>query len=483
MKCILTVLVSITILSLHTFAHNGLRPRGDLNCDWEVNIADANVLADAIIAKVPYHSLYTYAHDINADKVINIADLNMLIGAILGDELSPMPTYSGTLPVLFINTEGHQNIVSKEEYMQAEWWLDNMGIDNVVPIGSAASPLGMKIKGHGNASWKQQEKKPFRLKLNEKQPLLGMPSNRNWVLLANANYWKGMINDVLPWELGRRMGMAWNPHFEPVEVVLNGQYIGLYFLTEKIRVGKKRVNITEQQDGETVPYNMTGGWLLEIDNYATPNRITIVDQNSNIMITPHSPDELSAEQRAYITDFLVKTNEAIKSNNVNDRTWELYIDIDALAIYYIIQEITDNIESFSGSCYMYKERGNNTKLIFGPLWDGGCVYHRWSPTYKFNEFIYENVPSFSHLHWITEIVKFKHFQERVHYYWKKFYQGVYPGMDDFLDRFAARIDEAGNYDSKIWPTIGSDNISQRMEQYGKPSFHKKVAWLQSQWGR
>ncbi len=79
-------------------AQSGLRPRGDVNCDWEVNIADVNAMVDAIIAGKPYHSLYTYAYDINGDKEINIADLNVLIGAVLGDELKPMPTYSGTLP-------------------------------------------------------------------------------------------------------------------------------------------------------------------------------------------------------------------------------------------------------------------------------------------------------------------------------------------------------------------------------------------------
>ena len=96
-------------------AQQGLRPRGDVNCDWEVNIADVNALIDAILAGTEYHSLYTYAHDVNGDKEINLADLNSIINAILGEALPPMPSYSGTLPVLFINTEGYRDIVSKEK--------------------------------------------------------------------------------------------------------------------------------------------------------------------------------------------------------------------------------------------------------------------------------------------------------------------------------------------------------------------------------
>ena len=156
--------------------------------------------------------------------------------------------YSGTLPVLFINTEDSCKIDSKDEYVNAEWWLDNMGDKRFESIGSRKRPLKTEIKGRGNATWTNLEKKPYRLKFGEKHKVLGMPSSRHWVLMANAEYWMGQLNDALPFEIGRRMGMAWNPRIQPVEVVLNGDYIGLYFLTEKIRVAKDRVNIVEQND-------------------------------------------------------------------------------------------------------------------------------------------------------------------------------------------------------------------------------------------
>ena len=105
----------VTALSSMTMDGQGsLRPRGDVNCDWEVNIADINALLDSVISDAQYNSFYSYATDVNGDKEINIADINTLIGAILGDELPPMPSYSGSLPVLFIITEGHRNIDSKE---------------------------------------------------------------------------------------------------------------------------------------------------------------------------------------------------------------------------------------------------------------------------------------------------------------------------------------------------------------------------------
>ncbi len=390
--------------------------------------------------------------------------------------------YSGTLPVLFINTEDSSEIDSKEEYVNAKWWLDNLGDEQFESIGSKDAPMNMQIKGRGNATWTNLDKKPYRLKFENKQEVLNMPSSRHWVLMANAEYWMGQLNDALPFEIGRRMGMAWNPRMQPVEVVLNGDYIGLYFLTEKIRVAKNRVNIEEQNDYETDPVRITGGWLLEIDNYIEPDNITFIEGNGMpFWVTPHTPEYLSPQQREYITNFLKAADEAIYCSDKSSTLWEDYIDIDSLAIFYIVHEVVDNPEAFSGSCYMYKHQGENTKLVFGPLWDCGSSFHRFGSTYEFDEFIYENLPSYCRSRWIAEIAKFPRFQERVRYHWKHFFEDVYPTMGIFMEEFTARIEAAGNCDHERWPQYSSDNITARMRAFEKPCFDKKVAWLNSQW--
>ena len=81
---------------------------------------------------------------------------------------------SGTLPVLYIQTENNTPITSKEDYLQATYYLDAMGVSGYESIGSAAAPLTMEIKGRGNYTWRDFEKKPYRIKLTDKQPLLGM---------------------------------------------------------------------------------------------------------------------------------------------------------------------------------------------------------------------------------------------------------------------------------------------------------------------
>lgn len=390
---------------------------------------------------------------------------------------------SGTLPILYINTKDSAAIDSKEEYRQAEWWLDAIGIQGIKSIGSSRSPLGMQIRGRGNATWYELEKKSYRLKFDEKHKVLGMPSSRHWTLMAQAQYWMGQMNDALAFEIGRRMGMSWNPRMEPVEVMLNGEYLGLYFLTEKVRVAKQRVNVIEQKDEETNPYLITGGWLLEFDNYSEPSTIYLTEGDGKpLRLTPHSPEVLSDEQKDYITRFFQEADSAIYLEDKQSRLWEEYIDIDSLAVYYIVQEVIDNPEAFSGSCFIHKQRGNDTKLIFGPLWDCGSSFVRFSETYQFNDFIYENMPHYCSSRWIHEIVKFPRFQERVRHHWKSFYEEVYPTLESYIDQFAAKIETAGNYDYQRWPQYSGDDIPGRINDFLKPSLHKKVAWLNEQWG-
>ncbi|MBQ6166341.1 MAG: CotH kinase family protein [Muribaculaceae bacterium] len=474
------ILFLLSALAMHGQA--GLRPRGDVNCDWTVNIGDVNAIIEAIFSDKPYHALYTYAYDINGDHTINISDLNAVIGAIMGDELPPMPTFSGTLPVMFINTVGHRDIVSKDNYLDAYWWLDAMGIDGYQSIGSADKPLGMEIKGRGNATWTMHDKKPYRLKFFQAQPILGMPSSQHWVLISGVDYWIGQFNDALPHEIGRQMGMSWNPRQVPIEVVLNGQYIGLYHLTEKIRVDKNRVNIVKQKDRETDTIKVTGGWLMEIDNYYESNQIAFTEGNGwPFWATPQTPEVLSDVQREYITDFLLKADSTIYVADKDSTEWEKYIDMDSLAIFYIIQEIMDNVEAFHGSCYFHKQRGDSTKLIFGPLWDFGSSFSRYTSTYEFDHFIYDEPPSYIHLRWIAEIAKFPRFQECVRKHWLHFYNEVYPQLDQFLNEFGDKVEAAGNCDYNRWPKSECNNIKNRINFTRNQCLNKKIAWLNEQW--
>ena len=260
--------------------------------------------------------------------------------------------YSGTLPVLHIETEGRKEITSKEDYLNGTYYLDPMGASDVEAIGSKEAPLPLEIKGRGNYTWRDFDKKPYRLKLGSKQPLMGLEKNKHFALLAHADDSKGFMRNTIGFYFSEQIGMAWTPKARPVELVLNGDYKGLYFLTEHIRVDKDRVNIVEQEDNETDPEKITGGWLVEIDNYnEAPYNIEIREGNRHTMwFTYKSPELLSSAQEKFLKDEMERIDRLVYGDKNSDELWQ-YLDMDALAKFYIVQEITDNYESFHGSCY------------------------------------------------------------------------------------------------------------------------------------
>ena len=199
--------------------------------------------------------------------------------------------------MLPINTENSTPITSKEYYLNGTYYLDNLGIEGYKSIGSANEPLTLKIKGRGNYTFTGFDKKPYRLKLDAKAALLGMKRSKQFALLAHADANRGFLRNTRGFELSRRGGLDFTPEQRPVEVVLNGEYIGLYFLTETIRVDSDRVKITEQADNISDPEEITGGWLVEIDNYWDADQITINEGNGELIrLTYKSPEVLSDAQ-------------------------------------------------------------------------------------------------------------------------------------------------------------------------------------------
>lgn len=323
----------------------------------------------------------------------------------------PATMVSGTLPVMYINTIDNQPIVSKEDYIDATYWIDPMETD-FESVGAADDQKKTEIRGRGNYTWRDFDKKPYKIKLEKKTALLGMPKSKHWALLANCESISYLSTEV-GFLLSRLFGLAWTPSQQPIEVVLNNEYIGLYTLCETIRVEETRVNIHEQADYETDPAEVEGAWLMELENNWTPddpNMFYIKEREGlNIFFTPDTPEKLSAEQMEYIKGEMTYLNSLIYAEDKTDSSeLESILDFDALARYYLVQELLDEDESFSGSCYFYKDAGEGKKWIFGPIWDMGNALNRTPTNKEFNR-LFENV-SYKH-HWIPEIIKFPRFRE------------------------------------------------------------------------
>ena len=385
-------------------------------------------------------------------------------------------SYSGTLPVLYIQTENNAPIISKDDYLNATYYLDAMGLTAYQSIGSASQPLAMEIKGRGNYTWRDFNKKPYRIKLADKQPLMGLTKSKHFALMAHADdaqSKKGFMRNQVGFELSRMIGMDWTPATAPVEVVLNGDYIGLYFLTETIRVDKDRVNIVEQEDEENDLAAITGGWLVEIDNYNEDPHITITEGGRHTMwFTYKTPEVLSNAQKNFLTQEMERIDRLVYGDKNAAELWQ-YLDMDALAKFYIVQEIMDNYESFHGSCYLYREKGEGEKWKFGPVWDFGSSFNRNKDRYLFEGDVWHN-------HWIPQICQFPAFMKRVKEIWKEFYPQI-NNVYTFTAEQLTLLKSAAVADANRWADYSGNKDLQKRINNVNTWLQSTVAWLNEQW--
>lgn len=395
--------------------------------------------------------------------------------ALISTLITSAATFSGTLPVMYINTTGNTSITSKDTYIDASFYIDPKS-SGYTAVGSSSSPVAMKIRGRGNTSWTDYDKKPYRFKLTVGTKLLDMSKSKNFCLLAYADDQNAFLRNTVGFMLSQSLGLAYTPDRRAVELVLNGDYVGLYFLTETVRIDKDRVAITKQNDNETDATLITGGWLLEIDNAVDPAQITITEGNGNTArFTYKDPEALSSQQTTYVTNQLNSIDAGIYTADKNSTVWEKYINLDTLARYYIVQEIMDNTEAFHGSTYLYKQRGTENIWSFGPVWDFANSYRR-----NTQQFIYQNSPHTQV--WIAEIAKFPRFQTRVKELWKDFYNNLYPSFSNHIDNFITTVSSAVTSDYQRWPKYGTSNITTAKNDF-KSLFDARVKWLDSQWNQ
>ena len=390
-------------------------------------------------------------------------------------------TISGTLPVVYINTNGGAAIDSKDTYVAGSLYIDPLSTGSTA-LGTQTTPVSAQFKGRGNWTWSAFDKKPYKIKFDAKQSVLGMPNNKHWCLMAYADDYLGYLKNPVGHMLSEVLDLKWTPHIKPVELVINGQYQGLYFLTEHIRIAGKRINITEQEDNATD--SVSGGWLVEIDNYREKNNIEFYEGNGQfVMVTIKEPEVLSNAQHSYVQSQMNALNSAIYGSSA-DKLWGL-LDLNEAAKYYLVQEIMEDCESYHGSCYLYKDRdrnGQKAKWCFGPVWDFGNAYNRhhyWGT----ENWIYV-APQFQQ-YWIGKIATWPEFQNKVQEYWYVFYHSQQDIIREQIASFVSSVAQAAKNDAAVWN--GTNNYCENSNMMQKQNdflteFNWRINWLYSKWG-
>ncbi len=285
------------------------------------------------------------------------------------------------IPVLMIETPNAIEITSKEERVENCKVVLIDDNNSMVQLGKAG------IKGRGNSTW-LQPKKPYNIKFDKKQEILGMNKSKHWILLANAYYDRTQLHDAVAFEIARKTDYAWVQSGRFVEVILNNKHKGLYYLCEKIDVEKNKINIDKLKSDDLEDDKIKGGYLLEVDNIKLNAELT----QENSFITKYfnrttetsalpikaqlfwflkdPEDDVPKIQLQYIENALNNMESLLSDEkSLLNGEYRNYLDIESVINWWFVEELCQNEEAArTKNLYVYKKRDDN-KFYFGPPWD------------------------------------------------------------------------------------------------------------------
>lgn len=204
-----------------------------------------------------------------------------------------------------------------------------------------------KISGRGNTAW-DAIKKSYTIKLEDAADILGMGMAKTWIL--NANYYDGAyIRNQIGFEIARKGGIAYVPEEQFVDLYINGEYMGLYQLMEKIEAGKNRLDIGND-------------YLLEVDymeRAVLEEYILLENQQPLVIHAPEKERDINKVQA-----FFDRFQNSIEAGNVPSQN----INMESFAKMFVMEEILQDMDFGYSSHYMYLDM--DAEILYdGPVWD------------------------------------------------------------------------------------------------------------------
>lgn len=311
------------------------------------------------------------------------------VSILFGDEPAPYFVFRHSdLPIVSINTLGG-TIVTDPKITATMGIIDNgPGVLNMItdPFNAYHGYIGIETRGNSSQMFVKRSygfETRDSLGENNDVALLGMPEENDWVLIAN-NSDKSLLNNALTFDLAQRMG-HYAPRWRNVEVVLNGAYVGVYLLTEKIKRDGDRVDIAKLSPTDTLGDDVTGGYILKVDwsqgfnlanwvsDYAPPGAA----DGQIIRILMDHPDEPHPLQTAYIEAYVDSFEHALAGPDFSDAAsgFRHFLDERSTIDYFLLSEFARNVDGYRQSTFFYKDKDSNGgKLTFGPVWDFDLGY-------------------------------------------------------------------------------------------------------------
>ena len=256
-------------------------------------------------------------------------------------------------------------------------------------------------KSYGFETWDEENE-------DMDYPLLGFPEEEDWIFYGPYSD-KTLIRNKLIYDLSNQIG-RYASRTKFCELTINNQYMGVYVFMEKLKRDKNRIAIKKLENNDLDSINISGGYIIKIDKSDDENGEQVYN-DFNAFISNYKPNyatyqsiwfnyeypkpkDIHNEQKQYINSYFDNFEKALSGINFKDSLsgYRKYIDVGSFIDFFILNELSNNLDGYRLSTYLHKNR--NEKLKIGPIWDfnlsfgngnycNGDKYDTW--TYKFNE--------------------------------------------------------------------------------------------------
>ena len=261
--------------------------------------------------------------------------------------------YAG-IPRIVIETEKRQEIKDRETEIPAKLqiWGEKEAESEI---------MDLTIRGRGNSSWKMP-KKSYKIEFEKKQSMLGMPKDKDWALIANYAD-KTLMKNYLMYQLSADLGAYYAPRCEFAEFYLNGEYLGVYLITETIKIGSDRINVSKENS-----------FIVEFDEkYRNGEQVFFSERITGVGFEKpyrvHNPKDATEDELLILENYIKTFEDSLKEfSSQKDNNVTQWIDVDEYLKHYWVQEFSKNPDSrFYSSVYFSWTVGGVIKM--GPVWD------------------------------------------------------------------------------------------------------------------
>ena len=314
-------------------------------------------------------------------KLNTITKIIWLIVLITSYSATAQTFTDSNLPIVIITTDNDPNTNLPLEILDDPKILATMkiikrpdGSRNYVTDQNTASFLnyngmiGIEIRGSSTQTLPKKQYSLTTLKAdnisNNNVSIFGMPSENDWIL-NGLGFDPSLIRDYMAYYMSRELG-NYASKTEFCEVVINGNYKGLYVFQEKIKSNENRVNVLKIEATDNTLPNITGGYITKADKTTGGDPVAFWMDETKFVHDLPKPENATPEQTQYIEAEFNRMQDHAYDDDLIDG-YRTIIDVPSFVDFMLVNELCSNADVYQSSTFFHKDRGG--KLRAGPVWD------------------------------------------------------------------------------------------------------------------